>query len=428
MKRHMMLITTIGRADRQLVALQVSLSSTVLFSVLVTTTKPGLQNFFHAAIDLSFERHTPWFLRVRRYLRRCRRGLFGSRTPHWLAGAYSLLRWGNLFEAVPTVGELLTHPWHFYRRLPQILDQRKPWIKTPLPFFATQLVYGLLLVKLFGLGSALSTETSANLLLAGVALSCPIWMVALSFCMFVCTYFYEASRQVSASKYTSAYFDLFTILNPSLYLIPLDPRTYRSFRWTRFGWGVFYFGLIAAAIVGSLALMFGYSAFYLELYERDNPLGRELALYLLVLAAWFALQRALISPYVALLRNARTAPTQLMYGSDAYVIVQLASIAARLHPSLWTTKFVLRLMISAWRKNNARIKPELCDLRRLSQDDFRTAIGRQRKAFDDLDLKFAEKRLYAISMGESTRERLQQMMSELAGIKGRFGFDQQTVR
>lgn len=194
-----------------------------------------LRSFLKAATHIGLEGHTPWFFRLRRYVRRCRRGLFGPRTPHWVSGAYTLLRWFNFVEVIPTFAVLLIKPWHFYRRLPQILDQKKPWFKPPLPFLATQVIYALLFVKYLGMdGGALYQHP--NVYFSIIVISSPLWMLLLALCMYPLASYWQFSREVSIRKYKCLYFELFVVLNPALYLIPLDRKTYSQMRWGRFFW------------------------------------------------------------------------------------------------------------------------------------------------------------------------------------------------
>jgi hypothetical protein len=242
---------------------------------------------------------------------------------------------------VPTFVVIVVNPWHFYRRLPQILQERKPWYKTPLAFFATQLIYALILLpqvtpmevreqatKFVQVVSGSPSwvprtiiefciEHAPKVLLTLTALSAPLWMIIVAACMAIVTFIYEFTRTM-VIRVRKHY--LFPILNPYLYIVPLDPLLYTRLCWSRFFWGLFYFGLLAAATAYIVTLVFVSANGLLTVLFIPNPFSPVNAVFVPIL---WVFQRTLITPYVCLLRSSSKAPSLLMHKSDGYVVNEI---------------------------------------------------------------------------------------------------------
>ena len=357
-----------------------------------------LKRFLAALSDFSPEEKTPWFLAIRRHIRRCRQALFGAHVPHWVSSGYKSLRWLNLFELLPTLAVILLSPWHFFRRLPQVLEEKKPWYKTPLPFFSTLAVYTVLLIKHFAspeasriandlstyassggtlvhsaVGIIVQSKESPTVLLATFALLSPLWVPVICLAMSIVTFLYETVRAISQTSGLSRYIPL-PILNPFLYLVPLDLQTYLRLRPSRFLWGLFYFGLLAilALFVFVLAL-YVLALVFLDASSTSSgdrptlPFGDLIFGVLL----WF-FQRIFVFPYVCMLRTAAKGPTRLMCKSDAYVNVEIFKRFLDFAPqvNLGRSKmaplssFFLNRVSLSWEKYRAIVIAEEQDLRR----------------------------------------------------------------
>jgi hypothetical protein len=77
---------------------------------------------------------------------RFRRRIFGGSTPHWFKDGLSVLGFVNVLDLMPTLLATTLSPRHFYKRVPQIVANKRTWYKTPIKFLSSGVALIVLLL------------------------------------------------------------------------------------------------------------------------------------------------------------------------------------------------------------------------------------------------------------------------------------------
>jgi hypothetical protein len=174
-----------------------------------------------------------WVLKILQRVSRLRRRLFSNSTPHWFKDALPLVSYINVVDLLPTLFAITLAPQHFYKRLPQYVQSKRTWFKTPIKFFTssiTLIVAALLVlapdvVKLAGV----TDKAIMFWYLAVICLLTPVMIPVV--CLVI--------RIVLAMVPN---FSTPPILSANL-AIPLSPWTYFRLEPSSFLWSAFYYGI-----------------------------------------------------------------------------------------------------------------------------------------------------------------------------------------
>jgi hypothetical protein len=376
------------------------------------------------------------------------------------------VRWTNLFEHLPTLAAMVLAPWHFFRRLPQTLNEYKPWYKSPLRFFGTLAVYVVILYQMLAppgvkslAGDALRAlpfgpkwfstalmflpkNQAPTVLLTAIVLLMPLWMALIGLCMFVVVMTYEFLRSMAMlPSLNSARFP-FPILNPCLYLVPLNPKLYFQLQYPRLWWGPFYFGLLALAVLFTFSVVFGGIGVGISTVPGEPAIGYTPSpsfplpfgsLAILGCILWL-LQRTLITPYVYMLRSALPIPTKQMYESDAYVVTEILKILSDWDITSWGTKkerktmwiegFLCKRLCRSWMRFRVRAVANELDLLHSHPDLLPSATQQMKEVFSDFQPSRIQEIFDQIPLEADQRRQREVLVEDSRGITAGRGISQ----
>jgi hypothetical protein len=218
-------------------------------------------------------------------------------------------------------------------------------------------------------------------------------------------------------------------------MIPLDPRSYRGLKWSRVFWGLFYYVLCAAIILALAggALSLPLRAIYnspasltFQGYDEysSSPIPAIGGIFLLLGIFTWAFQRLLLTPYVSLLRFARSAPTKRMIESDVYVLNETFSELdrrdrTRTSKVKWIDGFLVRRALSSWERYRAHISSNQFDLRRSSPEVAAVAAEQTKQALDNFHPGRLQEIFLAIPQYQKSSHAIDCLLQELSQLTGR---------
>jgi hypothetical protein len=245
---------------------------------------------------------------VVRRIRSLRRKIFGGEVPHWVGDLYdSLLSKLNILHLIPTIWAILFFPWHFFRRVAQVVGKHpsgyRPLYGTPTNFAIQLVILTFAADRLLYTQLGFSDLNWGKFILLCIFLPLIIPAASLIFCCVAAPF-----RLVF--QYSGFY------INSTHLLVVVDPKVYRRLSLTQRCWGVlYYYGY--AILVPQIAFLFAAGVLYLTFARKEVPdASPNPSFQYLLLALVLLLDRVFIVPYCALLRALVRYPTKRMLQSD----------------------------------------------------------------------------------------------------------------
>ena len=189
-------------------------------------------------------------LRALRLVRSLRRRVIGKRVPHWARDVFRLVHLVNVFRYLPTLQAMVCYPNHFYKSIPAILANKKPYYVTPVSFIAGAAALELFVYKLV-LGDSLPYSKQTMVLVNAVAaLLSPVVAVAL------CA---AALILARVARPHLPFGDVIDLLSASAVgaQVAVDYRSYLKLDGPRFAWSMFYYSVYFFVVAGVLLVLGG---------------------------------------------------------------------------------------------------------------------------------------------------------------------------
>lgn len=251
---------------------------------------------------------TVWTLQAIRFIRRIRRKLFGKTLPHYVKGLVKVVKIVNFFQLIPTIHMIAFGPSHFFKSIPAILNEKKPYYVTPIPFLTSLATFQLAILQLFHLPTVkLPDQLVLSAYCVLLAILSPVIVVLA--CLLI-LFFWFGWRSLWPLKYIIPEDGL----NVDAVLVPLDPLTYGKLSPGRFFWSLFYYYLYLYPAFLFFALLIGGEILVASLHV-GHQIPSSVARYLsfgigivLVFPAYWLIVR----PYIFLLVHSSSRVTDRM--------------------------------------------------------------------------------------------------------------------
>lgn len=191
-----------------------------------------------------------WMLRLIKVLQSIRRRLFGEKAPEWLTELTKLIQYFDLIRLAPTLYMIFFAPKHFFRRLPEIRRETRPYYLTPLQFVTNLAVLQFVLLTFFfpdGFGISEKQMVVGNLV---VVLASPL-LIACT-CLVVLVLWYLCAHIWPINHIAQE-----IPFNHHGAIVPLSLFTYANLDGSRYFWSLFYFYLYFYSMLVLIAAGFG---------------------------------------------------------------------------------------------------------------------------------------------------------------------------
>jgi len=274
----------------------------LVLRMVLKKTLPGFYIRLSQRVEPEGKRRRPliWVLGSVRRFRHLKTRFWRGKPPQWATDVYSLLKYVNILELVPTLAAIGLEPYRFFGRR---MTGGKPSLrvyKSPVKFLTTATsALALLVTALCAhyLGKQYKPTRIEYVVLVAV-LTVPLWSIVLSILVwltfragFVPWWFKRVNWKLTRIDQAA----ITTILSPGVYR-RLDPA--------RFLWGICYFGvyLYAAAILLALITSLAVPLLAEVASVSKGPYTGSLEFFILLNAVFVvAAQRLILHPYSQLL-------------------------------------------------------------------------------------------------------------------------------
>lgn len=247
-------------------------------------------------------------------------GRWYQKWPHWSKDLTSLISYINFLGLVPTILSLALVPRHFFRRLPLILQQKKPLFRTPIAFFVNG---SILFYLLFSLRHKEFAGYAEGLgLVAQMLVLIPITPIAMALLAIVLWCIYQLPGLIPTRN-------PFPRPNPYPLYSAVSFQVYRNLDWPRYFWGLFYISIYFVTSWQFAMLTAGY-AYRLNLYLLDtfstNRGIVEVIIIIVSLVCVAGITHLLVfRPYGEMLRASLKQPLKNIFLADIYDLQEAVS-------------------------------------------------------------------------------------------------------
>lgn len=252
-----------------------------------------------------------WMLKQIKAMRSIRRRIFGDRVPEWLTEPIKLVKYFDLIRLLPTLYMIVFAPAHFFKCLPAIRKEKKPYYLTPLQFVTNSAALQVVLLTfMFPDGVAMSKETLflynvVVVITSPVLIACTCIVVLILW--FFCAHIWPINHLANELPF-----------NHHGALIPLSPSTYINLDGGRYFWSLFYYYLYFYCML--LLIGAGFALAEILIWDVYSSIGNKIYINkvtiipfaLVGLVAAIVGYWVLVRPYILLLLQSSRRLTRRM--------------------------------------------------------------------------------------------------------------------
>ena len=240
-------------------------------------------------------------------------GRWYRKWPHWSRDLTSLISYINFLGLIPTILSLALVPRHFFRRLPLVLQQKKPQFRTPVAFFVNGSV-------LFYLAFSLRHKEFAGYaegleLVAQMLVLIPITPIAMALLALVLWCIYQLPRLIPTQT-------AFPQPNPYPLFSALSFQVYRNLDWPRYFWGLFYISVyfVSSWQFAMLAAGYGYrlNNFLLDTFSTSRGIVEVIITIVSLVCVGGIAHLLVFRPYGEMLRASLKQPVKNTIAADVF--------------------------------------------------------------------------------------------------------------